>query len=139
METIGYYKSRFLAGPMTWAFCLSEMKELAEAVLEADLQHIHEEWNDVCICLQSWFAEYLPIGWTPILPGFGLFSARKFAARISVWQQIFAHHGVDFQKEFLFAGSNYRKRHKVSAVLRQGGCEEVDFEWVGTLVGGFED
>jgi len=141
METIGAYKARFLAGPMTWAFCIGEMQELREAIAERDAAHAWEEWNDVTLCLLAWASEHFPVlGWMPILPGLGLLSAEKFAARISVWEDIFEHHGVQFRKEHLFAGSNYRKAHKVVRVLGLGGVEEsdVDLEWVEKRVGGFE-
>lgn len=140
MWTIGFYKSQFQAGPMTWEFVAGEFEELVEAFGERDVDHIREEWNDVCVCAQAWLSRFLPIGWTPILPGFGLSSARKFAARRNVWQQIFDFHGVKFCKEFLFDGGNYRKQHKIVRVLARGGCaqEEIDFEWIDSLVGGFE-
>lgn len=140
MWTIGFYKSQFQAAPMTWSFCFGEMKELVEAVRNADIDNAREEWNDVCVCVQAWLSEYLPIDWAPILPGLGLSSAQKFAARRAVWQQIFDHHGVYFHRKYLFKGGNYRKRHKVAFALAQGGLagEEVDYEWVDTFVGGFE-
>ena len=140
METIQSYTNSFLASPMTWEFCLGEFDELVEAVQERNVDHIREEWNDVTLCLQAWLSRVLPIGWFPILPGLGLSSARKFAARISVWQQIFDYHGIDFHKESLFDGSNFRKQHKVIRVLGRSGVppEKIDLQWVESLVGGWE-
>jgi hypothetical protein len=140
METIDSYKSRFLASPMTWEFVSGEFDELVEAIQERDIDHIREEWNDVTLCFQAWLSRVLPIGWVPIFPGLGLSSARKFAARRPVWHQIFDHHGVDFRKESLFDGSNFRKKHKVIRVLGRSGVlpEKVDLLWIESLVGGWE-
>tara|TARA_Y100000034_G_C6878301_1_gene402031 strand:- start:872 stop:1297 length:426 start_codon:yes stop_codon:yes gene_type:complete len=140
MISIGEYKRESLAAPMTWDFCMGELDELIEAVEERDASHVHEEWNDVLLCLLAWMSKYVPIDWMPIFPGFGLFSAHKFAARTSVWVQIFEHHGVSFNKVFLSEGSNFRKRHKVRRVLGLAGVapKEVDLVWVGNIVGGFE-
>jgi len=136
---LGEYKAKFLGGPMTLRFVFGEFQELVEALGERDWRHVHEEWNDVTLCSQAWLAEYLPLDWTPILPGLGLFSAHKFAARTSVWEEIFDHHNVDFRMGCLKKGSNYRKAHKVTWALGQAGVLEVDFDWVENLVGGFEE
>ena len=119
-------------------YLLGEVQELVEAVLELNLDHIREEWNDVMLCTLCWLAKFLPIGRVRFLPGMGLSSAKKFAGRRQVWKDIFAHHGTVFRKEYLIAGGNYRKRHKVQRVLALGEVHEVDWLWVEAWVGGFE-
>lgn len=139
MWTVGLYKREFLAGPMTLSYVLGEARELVEAAISLDIDATREEWSDVILCLLAWVSKFLPIGWMPFLPGFGLRAAKKFAARIEVWQEIFLHHGKVFRKEYQIQGGNYRKRVKVERVLAAGGFEgEIDWGWVESRVGGFE-
>lgn len=139
MWTFHRYKTELLAAPMTFDYLLSEVSELAEAIRERSVAHTWEEWNDVMLCLMVWLARGLPFLWlVPIVPGLGLSSVRKFAARTQIWESILSHHGQEFRMELLQFGSNYRKQHKVARVLGMVGVTEVSWTWVEAKVGGFE-
>lgn len=140
MITIGSLKREVFAAPFTRQYCLGELQELVEAVREADVGHIREEWSDVCLVSLAWASESLPLDWVPVLPGFGLFAARKFTARREVWQKIFDVHGVEFHNRFLRNGGNFRKRSKVIKALALAGFTRgVEWSAVSALTGGFED
>lgn len=140
MITIGSLKREVFAAPFTRQYCLGELQELVEAVREGDIGHIREEWSDVCLVSLAWASESLPLDWVPVLPGFGLFAARKFTARREVWQKIFDVHGVGFHNRFLRNGGNFRKRSKVIKALALAGfTREVEWSVVSALTGGFED
>jgi hypothetical protein len=132
-------RRHLLAGPMTWRFCWGEFCELAEAVRELDVPHIREEWNDVWFCLWGLLGQATPrvLGWT-IPQGLGHSSCVKFAARLDVWVEICAKHGTELRMETLKGGSNFRKRTKVSRILKAHGVEDVQWDWLSDLVGGFE-
>jgi len=140
MITIGSLKREVFAAPFTRQYCLGELQELVEAVREGDIGHIREEWSDVCLVSLAWASETLPLDWVPVLPGFGLFAARKFTARREVWQKIFDVHGVEFHNRFLRNGGNFRKRSKVIKALALAGFTRgVEWSVVSALTGGFED
>jgi hypothetical protein len=130
-----------LAGPMTWRFCLGEFFELVEAVRDLDVPHIREEWNDVWFCLWGLLGQATPRvhGWT-IPRGFGHSSCVKFFDRIEIWKEICAHHGAEFKMEALKGGSNFRKRTKVSRILKSLDVsqERIQWSWISDVVGGFE-
>jgi hypothetical protein len=123
---------------MSFSYLLSEVRELIEAIVELDADHVLEEWNDVMLCALIWLSRFLPLGWVPLRSGMGRSSVIKFEARIAVWLEIYAHHGRTFRKEYMSGGSNYRKRHKVQTALRRAGQTDVDWQWVEARVGGFE-
>lgn len=140
MITIGSLKREVFAAPFTRQYCLGELQELVEAVREGDVGHIREEWSDVCLVSLAWASESLPLDWVPVLPGFGLFAARKFTARRDVWRKIFDVHGVEFHNRFLRNGGNFRKRSKVIKALALAGFTRgVEWSVVSALTGGFED
>jgi hypothetical protein len=132
-------RRHLLAGPMTWRFCFGEFMELVEAVWDLDVPHIREEWNDVWFCLWGLLGQATPrvLEWT-IPRGFGHSSCAKFNARIDLWAEICRGHGVDLQMEALKGGSNFRKRTKVTRILKFHGVEDVQWTWISGLVGGFE-
>ena len=139
MWNVRRYRLELLAAPMTLDFILGEVEEMVAAAREGSLPHVWEEWNDVMLCTMCWVSQFVPFfQWMPILPGLGLSSVKKFAARVSTWEQIFAHHGLVFHMEYVCEGSNFRKQHKVKRVLALGGCSVPDLPWVETRVGGFE-
>jgi hypothetical protein len=128
-----------LSAPMTIGYLLSEVHELIEAVLECSVDHIREEWNDVAFSVLCLVAQaYSAADEWRVLDGLGRSSCEKFLSRINVWVEICSHHGVNFDRESLAGGSNYRKRTKVSRVLGFHEVEDIDWVWVSTLVGGFE-
>ena len=128
-----------LSAPMTVGYLMSEVRELIEATLEFSVDHIREEWNDVAFSALCLIAQAYPKAdeWK-VLDGLGKSSCDKFLARLDVWVKICSHHGVDFDRESLAGGSNYRKRTKVSRVMGFHGVEDIDWEWVSALVDGFE-
>lgn len=132
-------RRHLLAGPMTWSFCWGEFKELVEAVVERDVAHIREEWNDVWFCLWGLLGQATSRVWGWTIPkGLGHSSCVKFDARINVWVEIAAHHGKPFMPETLKGGSNFRKRSKVRRILKAHGVEDIDWGWVEAMVLGFE-
>ena len=120
-----------MAGPMTWAYWRGEVEELRVEIVALNWKGIREEWSDVTCCgMLALIASGWPVGWVPLMPGFGLYAARKFEARRSVWRRIFDHHGVDFKNPYLIGGGNYRKGQKVINALALAGVEEVDTHWL---------
>ena len=132
-------RRHLLAGPMTWRFCFGELMELVEAVQELDVPHIREEWNDVWFCLWALLGQATSRvhGWA-IPKGLGHSSCVKFAARLDTWVEICTRHGVEFNPKSLKGGSNFRKRTKVTRILGFHDVEDVQWDWVSGLVGGFE-
>lgn len=128
-----------LAGPMTVQYAKGELSELVEAVRDRDVAHIREEWNDVWFCLWGLLGQATPLVADWRIPrGFGQSSCAKFDARIQVWVEICAHHGVEFIPSSLKGGSNYRKRTKVTRILSAHDVQQIDWEWISSRVGGFE-
>ena len=126
-----------MAAPMTWKYVKGEMVELWEAIMEGDLAHTWEEWNDVWCLLLIYGLPYT--GKLPLLPGFGLSSQKKFEARLEVWKKIFVHHNLVFRKEYLVTGGNYRKKTKIIRVLQaakaeQSSSENIDWIWLSTFI-----
>jgi hypothetical protein len=120
-----------MASDLPWSYVLGEWQELLAEVRSANLAGIREEWSDVVCCCGLYLAAagFVP-GWMPILPGLGLYAARKFTARRTVWARIFAHHGLGFHRRYLTGGGNFAKLRKVRAALGLAGHFEVDAEWL---------
>lgn len=129
--TYGWMRSHVMASDMTWDYVKGEWQELLAEVRAGNLTGIREEWSDVTCCTGLYLAArgWLP-GWMPILPGLGLYAARKFIGRRTVWARIFAHHGISFHRRFLVGGGNYAKLRKVKAALGLAGVSAVDAEWL---------
>ena len=120
-----------MAGPITYPYWRGEVDELLVEVRAGNLAGMREEWSDVaCLAMLYLLAQGWPVGWVPVLPGLGLYAARKFEARRSVWRRIFDHHGVEFKNPYLIGGGNYCKGQKVINALALAGVEEVDTHWL---------
>lgn len=131
---VSYLVDEVLAGPVTLEYWLGEVGELREEIVGLSLSGIREEWSDV-VCLG--LAHLVARGWTwvrwmPVLPGLGLYAARKFECRLHTWQRIFAHHGAVYDRRYLIGGSNFAKLAKVRGALALAGCEQIDVEWLHT-------
>jgi hypothetical protein len=66
----------------------------------------------------------------PILPGLGLYAARKFEKRLETWRRIFEHYGTGYDRVFLIGGGNFAKVRKVRAALELAGVFIVDEAWL---------
>lgn len=131
MRTFRWLDNNVMAGPVTWTYWRSEVAELVIEVRAARWRGIREEWSDVvCLGVLALMASGWPIGWLPILPGFGLYAAQKFEARLATWRRIFKHHGVAFDRRFLRDGGNYQKLKKVRRALELAGYGGVDGAWL---------
>lgn len=131
LPTYGWMRSEVMASDLPWSYVIGEWQELLAEVRAGSLAGIREEWSDVTCCAGLYLAArgWLP-GWMPILPGMGLYAARKFVARRAVWARIFAHHGAQFSRRYLTGGGNYAKLRKVKAALALAGIAAVDAEWL---------
>ena len=131
LPTYGWVRSEVMASDLPWSYVLGEWQELLAEVRSANLAGIREEWSDVSCCCGLYLAAagWIP-GWMPILPGLGLYAARKFTARRVTWARIFAHHGVEFHRRYLTGGGNFAKIKKVKAALELAGHFEIDAEWL---------
>lgn len=131
MRTFGWLDTNVMAGPVAWSYWFGEVGELWAEVRALNWRGIREEWSDVtCMFVLALMASGWPVQWVPILPGFGLYAAQKFEARLDTWKRIFAHHGVPFSREYLMAGGNFRKLSKVKAALDAAGFWGVDERWL---------
>lgn len=113
--TLGWMSDNVLASVLPGSYVLGEVEELLAEVRTLNWSGMSEEWSDVTCCAQLWLhgKGVLP-GWIPLLPGLGLYAARKFTARRQVWERIFDHHNTAFDKRYLVGGGNYAKSRKVS-------------------------
>lgn len=126
MRTFGTLHDETMAGPVEWSYWLGEVDELLVEVRALNWAGIREEWSDVT-CLGTLML--IARGWTwlrvvPLMPGFGLYAAKKFEKRLETWKRIFDHYGVEFDKKFLVNGGNFAKVRKVRLAL---GLAGVDF------------
>lgn len=131
---VSYLVDEVLGGPVTLEYWLGEVDELVVEVRARNLAGVREEWSDV-VCLG--LAHLVTRGWTwvrhlPLLPGLGLYAAKKFEARLETWSRIFYVHGVEFRREYIIGGGNFRKLRKVCAALALAGIEEdkVNVGWL---------
>mgnify|MGYP001564152310 CR=1 FL=1 len=133
MKTFGDLNKETMAGPMSWSYWVGEVKELLVEVRALRWAGIREEWSDVACCgVLALLASGVPVGWVPLMPGFGLYAARKFEGRRVMWRRIFERHQLAFENRYLVNGGNFRKIHKVCAALALAGLEmhEVDLPWL---------
>lgn len=122
-----------MAGPITFTYWRGEVDELLVEVRAGNLAGMREEWSDVtCLAMLYLLAQGWPVGWLPVLPGLGLYAARKFERRLVTWERIFAHHDVRFENRYIIGGGNYRKGQKVINALALAGVQVVDVGWLVT-------
>lgn len=138
MRTFQQLHDDVMGGPITYAYWKGEVKELLDEVQAFNLAGIREEWSDV-VCLGALHLLIVrgwPIGNFPILPGFGLYAAKKFTLRNVTWAKIFAHHERTFERRYIIGGGNYRKLTKVIAALSLAGIEsrDMDVPWIENLI-----
>jgi hypothetical protein len=121
-----------MASDMAWSYVIGEWQELLAEIRSANFAGIREEWSDVSCCAGLYLAAVgIVPGWMPILPGLGLYAARKFIARRVTWARIFAHHGLEFDRRYLTGGGNFAKMRKVKAALGLAGFTgRIDAEWL---------
>jgi hypothetical protein len=132
MRTFGQLHDETMAGPVDLAYWLGEVDELLVEIRALNWSGIREEWSDVA-CLGTLML--IARGWTwlravPLMPGFGLYAAKKFEKRLGAWNRIFSHYGVRFDKKYLVNGGNFAKVRKVRAALLLAGVETLDEEWL---------
>ena len=131
MRTFGWLDDNVMAGPVTWAYWRGEVNELLEEVRAWRWGGIREEWSDVaCLFVLALMASRWPVRWVPVLPGLGLYAAKKFERRLATWKLIFKHHGVPFERKFLRDGGNFRKLAKVRTALHHAGYGGIDEAWL---------
>jgi len=130
--TYGHMRSEVMASDMAWSYVIGEWQELLAEIRSANFAGIREEWSDVSCCAGLYLAAVgIVPGWMPILPGLGLYAARKFIARRVTWARIFAHHGLEFDRRYLTGGGNFAKMRKVKAALGLAGFTgRIDAEWL---------
>ena len=121
-----------MGGRVTFDYWLGEVSELLAEVRALNWRGIREEWSDVaCLGTLHLFSRgYTWIADLPVLPGLGLYAARKFEARNATWERIFAHHGVAFERRYIIRGGNFAKLQKVSMALQQAGVFHLDKAWL---------
>ena len=131
MLTVGRLVDEVLAGPVTREYWLGEVEELRVELVARNWSGIREEWSDVaCLGLAHLHAQGWPVRWLPLLPGLGLYAARKFEKRLETWRRIFDHYGVEYRREHLIGGGNFAKVRKVRAALLLAGVDFVDETWL---------
>lgn len=133
MLTFRRLSEETMAGPVSLSYWWGEVQELWAEVKTLNWAGMREEWSDVtCLLGLHLLSRGWPVGGLPVLPGLGLYAARKFEARRAVWRRIFAWHRVPFENRFLIGGGNYQKSRKVIAALVLAGLrpEDVDEEWL---------
>ena len=133
MQTFGVLKRTVMAGPITFTYWKGEVVELLVELRAMNLAGIREEWSDCVALLILFLSDQAGFRWMehlPVLPGLGLYAARKFAGRLKTWYRIFDHHKVAFENHYLIEGGNYAKMWKVQVALRRAGCVAVDETWL---------
>lgn len=122
-DSIASFDARVMAGPMTWTYWRGECRELWDEVRTANWPAAREELSDVLLCGQCALYHSLRkrVSW-PLCCG--LFAARKFEARRTVWRGIFERHGLRFENRYLIGGGNYKRIEKVEAALALGRAEQ---------------
>lgn len=115
-DSVASFDARVMAGPMTWKYWRGECRELWDEVRVANWPAAREELSDVLLCGQcaAYHGMRKRISW-PLFCG--LFAARKFEARRTVWRGLFERHGLRFENRYLIGGGNYRRIEKVQAAL----------------------
>lgn len=97
-----------------------EVKELLHEVVRLHWKGMHEEWQDVLHFFQLWLYWRFKINGEVWKCTSG--SIAKFVGRLAVWQQLYAHAGLDPHVSH-FAG-NYAKLPKVIKQLGRFGVSE---------------
>jgi phosphoribosyl-ATP pyrophosphohydrolase len=105
------------------SYTTGEMKELAEALVNRDKAGIKEEWQDVLYALQ--LLAHQRTGLDFRLRGVDD-ALGKFRDRFDTWERLFDSRGVEFDKDYLTGGSNYRKPEKIRNACRLAGHELSD-------------
>lgn len=105
----------------------AEVEELWEEILRGDINGIREEWHDVAHHFSVW-ALGLGIDLT-LNPYFGLPSYEKTLVRIKVWEDIFSHHNVEWNRDYLDGGSNPKRMDKVETKLIKAGVDASEIDW----------
>ena len=113
------FDSRVMAGPMSWSYAWGECLEFLAEVRALSWAGMVDEASDAVLCLQLALFHSMRghVSWPLLL---GRRSARKFEARLTVWEDIFRAEGVPFDKRFLVGGGNYNRPEKVEAALNLG-------------------
>ena len=109
----------------------SEGKELISAIKNLDKENIKEELQDLSWTGQAYLHQRTGLNWPTV---FAAKSLDKYRDRAEVWKRIFENQGVEFNKDYLSGGSNYRKHSKIKKALANAGVELSDED-----AGGIQD
>jgi hypothetical protein len=110
-----------------FSYSTGEMQELVEALRDMDKEGIKEEWQDVLYALQMYGHQNTGVDFK--LRGVDD-TLEKFRNRRAIWQKLFGSKGLEFDKQYLQGGSNYRKPEKIRNAFRLAGHELSDDDLV---------
>lgn len=116
-EYVDAYTSK---DPVRFREIWAEVKEFAVEVVKGNKVGMKEEWGDVVHFSQLWL--YWRFGVNGILWKGSLGSIKKFMDRLTVWQKLYVHVGLDPHVSN-FCG-NYAKVEKVVKQLGKFGVSE---------------
>lgn len=116
----------WIENPSNLWFC-AEVRELWEEILKGNVDGIQEEYHDVCHHFSVWA---LGLGLDITLTKyFGLPSVEKTLGRIKIWEDIFSHHSLEWNRDYLDGGSNPKRKDKVEAKLIKAGVDASKIDW----------
>lgn len=111
---ISEFLHRYTSGQYKFTSAWSEYVELWEEVLAMNWSGIVEEFGDVVMTTQLWFATLTGWDWRIRIPDA---THQKVITRMKIWEEIFASEGLWFHPKYLVNGSNYHKKEKVKAAI----------------------
>ncbi len=112
-----------------WGFryTLGEVKEVIEEARQCNWDAMMAELCDV---YTGFFCAITAHTGLP-MPLFWERSAKEYARRISVWEDIFAQHELLFDAKYLINGSNYNREEKLLSVLKEAYKEQKGIDYDG--------
>jgi hypothetical protein len=111
---ISEFLHRYTSGKYKLSSAWSEYVELWDEILAMNWSGIVEEFGDVVMTTQLWFATLTGWDWRIRIPDA---THQKVIDRMRIWEEIFASHGLEFHPKYLMNGSNYHKEEKVKAAI----------------------
>lgn len=117
-----------MASKLPFSYVWGEVLELKDELVKWDLGEAKKEWDDVTGCFLVWLTGIIGVSF-PILPFFGKGAADRWIKRLEVWKNIFELHGVEFHRQYLTGGGNYRKRNKIKKAFKEAGYKgQIDWD-----------
>ena len=105
---------------MGWKFVLGEVVELFIEIIHLNLHGIISEACDVYTCamcaLETTIGRPVPILWRR--------TYNEWLARVEVWKEIFADHGLEWHVRYISGGGNYRRPEKIRVALDMARTEQ---------------